>query len=197
MQELLFATQPLVADPSQLPPRVCPLCPASIGLQPASAFGVCRQRKDGKNLYCKVCIRKKLKDQRRTAKEYRSRRPVAEPLTEQLGELAAPIFTLLQKKLSPVERVKAAIRKGAVTQKEIRKATGIGEDEVGAALAELLLWTREIRSVVVGQTRHYVMNDASVLPLRETALGIPERKADVQATFSQMKGLMPGKRKAG
>src|SRR6185312_3935266 len=121
----------------------CPICSLDL---PVSEFGVCRARKDGRNLYCKSCIRKKVTDSRRALKEYRStrKRYVSPTLSDQLtvaqfnndGGVATSYPRLLHK-LSPVERVKEAIRKGALTQKEIRKATGVGDDEVGEALANL------------------------------------------------------------
>ena len=61
----------------------CPICSQQL---PLSEFGVCRARKDGRNLYCKSCIRKKVTDSRRALKEYRSarKRYVSQPLSEQI-----------------------------------------------------------------------------------------------------------------
>jgi len=177
----------------------CPICSQDL---PVSEFGVCRARKDGRNLYCKSCIRKKVTDSRRALKEYRStrKRYVSPTLSDQLtvsqfnnDGSSAPSYTRLLHKLSPVERVKEAIRKGALTQKEIRKATGVGDDEVGEALANLLLWTREIKTQIIDNTRHYFINETAELPIREEAFNIPQRKADVPSSFSAIQGLMPGK----
>ncbi len=59
----------------------CPICSQQL---PLSEFGVCRARKDGRNLYCKSCIRKKVTESRRALKEYRSarKRYVSQPLSE-------------------------------------------------------------------------------------------------------------------
>ena len=38
--------------------------------------------------------------------------------------------------------------------------TKLGKDEIGDALANLLLWTREIRTQVVDNTRMYFLNEA-------------------------------------
>jgi hypothetical protein len=177
----------------------CPICSQDL---PVSEFGVCRARKDGRNLYCKSCIRKKVTDSRRALKEYRStrKRYVSPTLSDQLtvsqfnnDGAAAPSYTRLLHKLSPVERVKEAIRKGALTQKEIRKATGVGDDEVGEALANLLLWTREIKTQIIDNQRHYFINETAELPIREEAFNIPQRKSDVPSSFSAIQGLMPGK----
>src|SRR6195256_6209227 len=62
----------------------CPICSQQL---PLSEFGVCRARKDGRNLYCKSCIRKKVTDSRRALKEYRSarKRYVSQPVSEHSG----------------------------------------------------------------------------------------------------------------
>jgi hypothetical protein len=61
-------------------------------------------------------------------------------------------------KISPVERVKDAISRGFHTQRAIRSETRLGADEIGDALADLLLWTKEIRTQVVDDTRLYCLN---------------------------------------
>lgn len=181
----------------------CPICSQDL---PLSEFGVCRARKDGRNLYCKSCIRKKVTDSRRALKEYRSarKRYVSQPLldnswsTTSAGDSPPPAhYTRLFSKLSPIERVREAIKKGARTQKEIRKGAGLGDDEVGEALANLLLWTREIKTQIIDNNRHYFMNESADLPIREEAMNIPQRKGDVPSSFSAMQGLMPGKNPEG
>ena len=44
----------------------CPICSQSLLL---SEFGICRARKDGRNLYCKSCIRKKVTSSRQILRE--------------------------------------------------------------------------------------------------------------------------------
>lgn len=181
----------------------CPICSQDL---PLSEFGVCRARKDGRNLYCKGCIRKKVTDSRRALKEYRStrKRYVSQPLSEHTWSApsggdspASTSHTRVFSKLSPVERVREAIRKGARTQKEIRKGAGLGDDEVGEALADLLLWTREIKTQIIDNNRHYFINESADLPIREEAMNIPARKGDVPSSFSAIQGLMPGKKPEG
>ncbi len=181
----------------------CPICSLDL---PLSEFGVCRARKDGRNLYCKGCIRKKVTDSRRALKEYRSarKRYVSPSLSDNSGgpqlENDSPspaTYNRLLSKMSPGERVKDAIKRGARTQKEIRKQAGLGDDEVGEALANLLLWTREIKTQVVDNTRHYFLNESTDLPIREEAFNIPLRKPDVPSSFSAIPGLMPGKNPEG
>jgi hypothetical protein len=57
----------------QLAPDVkhCPICTNDL---PISEFGICRARKDGRNLYCKSCIRHKVTQSRRALKEYKTAR---------------------------------------------------------------------------------------------------------------------------
>ena len=64
------------------------------------------------------------------------------------------------RKLSPADRVREAIRCGAHTQKEIAQVTKLPKDEVCDALANLLLWTREIRTQIVRHQRMYFVNEA-------------------------------------
>lgn len=178
----------------------CPICTQDL---PLAEFGVCRARKDGRNLYCKSCIRKKVTDSRRALKEYRSarKRYVSPGLSGRSafeGDSPSPAgYNRLLSKLTPGERVKESIRKGARTQKEIRKATGLGDDQVGEALANLLLWTREIRTQMADNTRHYFLNESAELSLATETVNIPQRKADVPSSFSAIQGLMPGKSPEG
>jgi len=46
----------------------CPICSQVL---PLTEFGICRARKDGHNLYCRVCIRKKVTESRRALKQYK------------------------------------------------------------------------------------------------------------------------------
>jgi uncharacterized Zn finger protein (UPF0148 family) len=181
----------------------CPICSQDL---PLSEFGVCRARKDGRNLYCKGCIRKKVTDSRRALKEYRSarKRYVSQPISEnswttQSGEdsPSSANYARLLSKLSPVERVREAIRKGARTQKEIAHETRLGKDEIGDAIANLLLWTREIKTQIVDNTRLYFINESAEMPIREETFSVPRRKGDVPSSFSAIQGLMPGRNPEG
>jgi uncharacterized Zn finger protein (UPF0148 family) len=181
----------------------CPICSQQL---PLSEFGVCRARKDGRNLYCKSCIRKKVTDSRRALKEYRSarKRYVSQPLLDTADALlnesdnASTMFPRVLSKLSPIERVREAIKKGARTQKEIAQQTRLGKDEIGDAIANLLLWTREIRTQTVGNTRLYFISEATeALQANQETSNLPQRKRDVPSSFSALHGLMPGKKPEG
>jgi hypothetical protein len=184
--------------------KQCPICTQDL---PLAEFGVCRARKDGRNLYCKSCIRKKVTESRRALKEYKTARK--RYISQQIdagSEFAAETDDLrssnsygvrLASRLSPVERVRDAIRRGARTQKEIAQDTKMGKDEIGDALANLLLWTREIRTEMVDNNRVYFINDTPELALAQEDARIPKRKRDVPSSFSCLHGLMPGKNPEG
>ena len=179
----------------------CPICSKDL---PISEFGICRARKDGRNLYCKSCIRQKVTQSRRALKEYKSARKryisqqvdIAELLSgDSSSGVQYPAKAL--SKLSPVERVRDAIRRGSRTQKEIAQETKLGKDEIGDALANLLLWTHEIRTQVVDNTRLYFLNDSSETATIDDEPRLPARKRDVPSSFSCLQGLMPGRNPEG
>jgi hypothetical protein len=180
----------------------CPICSQDL---PLAEFGVCRARKDGRNLYCKGCIRKKVTNSRRALKEYRSarKRYVSQPEVEQTANAGAALvapavgYPRLLSRLSPVERVREAIRKGARTQKEIAQETRLGKDEIGEALANLLLWTREIKTQMLDNNRLYFINESAELPIREETFSVTSRKSDMPSSFSAVPGLMPGRNPEG
>jgi hypothetical protein len=178
----------------------CPICANDLSI---SEFGVCRARKDGRNLYCKSCIRNKVTQSRRALKEYKSARKKYIAQQVELTELMTddhPTHRYTAKsvsKLSPVERVRESIRRGARTQKEIAQETKLGKDEIGDALANLLLWTREIRTQVKDNTRLYFLNDSADAASQDDSLRLPARKGDMPSSFSCLHGLMPGKNPEG
>jgi len=177
----------------------CPICSQDL---PIAEFGICRARKDGRNLYCKSCIRQKVTQSRRALKEYKSARKRYISQQIEMSEMIAGDSASAHypsksvSKLSPVERVREAIRKGSRTQREIAQETKLGKDEIGDALANLLLWTHEIRTQVVGNTRLYFLNDAEAAAVEDTP-HLPARKRDVPSSFSCLQGLMPGRNPEG
>ena len=68
-------------------------------------------------------------------------------------------------RMTPAERVREAIRKGARTQKEIAQGTKLGKDEIGDALGQPAALDREIRTEVVDNTRRYLINEVALEPL--------------------------------
>jgi len=179
----------------------CPICSSDL---PISEFGICRARKDGRNLYCKSCIRQKVTQSRRALKEYKSARKKYISQQVDIAELlsgdssAGSQYTAKAlSKLSPVERVRDAIRRGSRTQREIAQETKLGKDEIGDALANLLLWTHEIRTQVVDNTRLYFLNDSNDAAGLDDGPQLPARKRDVPSSFSCLAGLMPGRNPEG
>jgi hypothetical protein len=187
----------------QVPPEVkhCPICSNDL---PISEFGICRASKDGRNLYCKSCIRHKVTQSRRALKEYKSARKKYISQQVEIAELlsadsssGAHYPAKAMSKLSPVERVRDAIRRGSRTQREIAQETKLGKDEIGDALANLLLWTHEIRTQVVDNTRLYFLNDSAETATVDDSTPLPARKRDVPSSFSCLHGLMPGRNPEG
>src|SRR5205814_5188752 len=154
-----------LSDVSIVELKTCPRCEESL---PLSEFGICRARKDGLNLYCKRCIRQKIALSRAALREYKSARvkqggsDKLRPVIDAAGFSPRRIARMLRK-LSPADRVREAIRCGARTQKQIAVVTRLPKDEVCDALANLLLWTREIRTEVRNHTRMYFVNEAAAL----------------------------------
>ena len=107
------------------------------------------------------------------------------------------MFPRVLSRLSPIERVREAIKKGARTQREIAQETRLGKDEIGDAIANLLLWTREIRTQTVDNTRLYFISESAEVAAAPETKNLPQRKRDVPSSFSALHGLMPGKKPEG
>jgi hypothetical protein len=187
----------LLAEVREIELKRCPRCEESL---PLSEFGVCRARKDGLNLYCKRCIRQKIAISRQALREYKKARvkhgasttPDRARLTvDPKSAFSSRRIARMLRKLSPADRVREAIRCGAHTQKEIAAVTKLPKDEVCDALANLLLWTREIRTQIVRHQRMYFVNEAS----EELAKAQAEvKRKRLNPSFSSVGVLMPGRK---
>jgi len=160
----------------------CPRCTEELQL---SEFGVCQARPDRMNLYCKRCIRQKIALGRAAVRAMKR----AQRAAGTLPPLVAPApsarrVARMLRKLSPADRVREAIKRGAHTQEEITALTKLPKDEVCDALANLLLWTREIFTQRVGHQRRYFIRE------KEKAVTAPVRK-EMAMSFSVVKALMP------
>ena len=187
----------LLAEVSEIELKKCPRCEESL---PLSEFGVCRARKDGLNLYCKRCIRQKIALSRQALREYKKARVKHGGSSGDRSRLtinSKSVFSSrriarMLRKLSPADRVREAIRCGAHTQKEIAQVTKLPKDEVCDALANLLLWTREIRTQIVRHQRMYFVNEA--LEELANAQAAAKRKRSLNPSFSSVGVLMPGRK---
>ncbi len=190
-----------LAEVSAVELKKCPRCEESLAL---SEFGLCRARKDGLNLYCKRCIRQKIAHSRQALREYKNARikqgATAVPERSRVSIDAKSGFSprriaRMLRKLSPADRVREAIRCGARTQKEIAQVTRLPKDEVCDALANLLLWTREIRTQIVNHTRMYFVNEASE-ELTKAREAVEAKRKGLNPSFSSVSVLMPGRKPA-
>jgi hypothetical protein len=139
-------------------------------------------------------------DSRRALKEYRTarKRHVGQSIDGAMIEGdASGSYPRTLRNMSPIERVRKAVNEGARTQKQIRKAANLSDDEVGDALANLLLWTREIRTVLVDNERQYFVNEVALENAEREESVTPQRKRDVPSSFSALQGLMPGRNPEG
>ena len=178
----------------------CPRCEETL---PQSEFGVCRARKDGLNLYCKRCIRQKIAQSRQALREYKNARikhgATVIPERSKVSIDAKAGFSprriaRMLRKLSPADRVREAIRCGARSQTEIAQVTRLPKDEVCDALANLLLWTREIRTQIINHTRMYFVNEASEELLKAREAAEAKRDRGLNPSFSSVGVLMPGRK---
>ncbi|HEX9629852.1 MAG TPA: hypothetical protein VF961_07525 [Pyrinomonadaceae bacterium] len=189
-----------LAEVSVVELKRCPRCEESL---PLLEFGVCRARKDGLNLYCKRCIRQKIAQSRQALREYKNARikhgATVVPERSRVSIDAKAGFSprriaRMLRKLSPADRVREAIRCGAETQTEIAQVTRLPKDEVCDALANLLLWTREIRTQVINHTRRYFVNEASEELTKARQAVEAKRKRGFDPSFSSVGVLMPGRK---
>jgi hypothetical protein len=189
-----------LAEVSVVELKRCPRCEGSL---PLSEFGVCRARKDGLNLYCKRCIRQKIAQSRQALREYKNARikhgSTVVPEASRVAIDAKSGFSprriaRMLRKLSPADRVREAIRCGAETQTEIGQVTRLPKDEVCDALANLLLWTREIRTQVINNTRRYFVNEPSEELTKAREVVEDGRKRGLNPSFSSVSVLMPGRK---
>jgi len=188
----------LLAEVTEIELKRCPRCEESL---PLSEFGVCRARKDGLNLYCKRCIRQKIALSRQALREYKKARGKhnsssdSRVTLDSKTSLSSRRIARMLRKLSPADRVREAIRCGAHTQKEIAHVTKLPKDEVCDALANLLLWTREIRTQIVRHQRMYFVNEDMELLARAQAAS-QKRSRSLNPSFSSVGVLMPGRKPA-
>jgi len=105
----------------------CPACEQDLEL---SEYGVDNSRDNGLNLYCKVCIRRKITEGRMKRRVYAQ----AHKLHRKPCRAAEPLW---RKNLSPRTKVILAIERGEQSQRGIQAVTRLSIDQVTDILAEL------------------------------------------------------------
>lgn len=97
--------------------------------------------RDGFDLYCRVCRRRRNKDSRDFCKRFPHRRVKRKPAT------------IAMSKKDPLAEVYEAIAKGRNTREGIQRSTHLHYDEIGDALVELIFEHRAVRI----QNRSFVL----------------------------------------
>lgn len=170
--------------------KVCPKCSQEEG---AVEFGICRSRPDGKNLYCRGCIRARVEVSRALKRAYKAAHKNAAARRIEVGEL--PLFVAAPgagaDRVKPADRVCLALAKEALPYHALQRAARLPEDVFSLAVAKLLLEDRRI--VAEGESGCLVYRLADAPKLQAA----PVRKAAKLADgFSRLEALMPGRRKA-
>jgi hypothetical protein len=127
--------------------RHCPRCDQSL---PLESFGICKARKDGLNLYCHSCCRNAVSAQRKVVREMKRNR--------EAGRKNSPID--YPRIVLPEMKVLRAIRRGARTQLQIARQSRLPFDQLGDALAELILIQGKVGTKVIGERREYFVRAA-------------------------------------
>jgi hypothetical protein len=149
--------------------KTCPCCPPEVGEQSIDNFGISRSRPDGHNLYCKVCVNRKVLEGRLRMRERRDTRRA-------LLSAGSPIQLLPARKpdvraftaLSPSEKILRALKGNALTQRQILRETRLSREDLGLGLAGLMVERRTVKSRYVeslGQNV-YFRRKAQVVPAK-------------------------------
>jgi delta 1-pyrroline-5-carboxylate dehydrogenase len=150
------------AEPISGSLKRCPRCPSQgrEAMKPIGAFGICRARPDGLNLYCKRCIREKISASRLALREYKQMRKRREqqmgqpslPPRKEIVKAARHARYVRQGTSAMSDKVLRAIDAGAATQSEIRRLTKLSRDTVSDALAELMCDRRQVATRLLEAT---------------------------------------------
>jgi hypothetical protein len=117
-------------------------------------FGRDAHRADGLNIYCKLCTRAKTRAHRANL------RGMGRPANVRPQARKPNVIARVRRYRPIPQKVYDAIRAGASSQTEIGRMTGLGLDQVGEALADLLLWQKAIRTELKGERRLYFIKAA-------------------------------------
>lgn len=114
--------------------KVCadPVCERKGEPLPLTEFSIHRQRKDGRNIYCRQCTTRRVHEHRTRKRAYKAARKPFKDLRRK------PIVVASKQDVN--RRVLSAIRRGARTRSRIKQQLGLSWDDLTHSLAEL--WDR-------------------------------------------------------
>jgi hypothetical protein len=141
---------------SSMTNKTCLCCEHSLTLE---AFGTDRTREDGKNVYCKSCINKRVGQRRHAWRErfYFRRESNAKPTAKLIPRNKARATEIFDAKMAEgpttFDDLYTAIRQGY--------RRDYSEDSLSELIAERLLERREIISYTVGDVRYYELRRAA------------------------------------
>ncbi len=137
----------------------CPRCDQKLD---ENQFGISRARPNGRNLYCKICIRKLVYASRQALRERDRARKQA------LTGKRPPAQPSLKFILSPDERVMEALKHGAKTHYELERCADVLREDLGLILARLLVDQRMIGTrVEQGRRLYFIREVQSKAPIIE------------------------------
>ena len=159
----------------------CPICSRD---KKVSDFGKCAARKDGKNLYCKECIRKKVTASRHALKEYKAaKKNRALPLFDDPEPRVLPLS-----RLPEIDRVKSVCGRQPKALLEIARDAKLNADLVEVLLTRLQL-AREVVRSVNGDKALFAL-----APERPPIVIAARKPMQLSQGFSRLSGLMPGRK---
>lgn len=151
-----------------------------------SRFGICRSRKDGRNLYCKRCISQKVAESRQKLREYKAAKKANRTVTLPLFDVVPPVVVPVRC-LAADDRVKAVMREGARTLQEIAKRAQMDIDLVDVTVATLVLQKAARLTNVANDVRYYCLRELPLAPIARKPMQIAQG-------FSRLQGIMPGRK---
>lgn len=123
-----------------------------------SEFGANRSRPDGKAVYCFPCNRLFTNEFRQRQREYKKHRkmfinkqPTLPYKTRETRAATSSLHLAIT-----ARRVQAVIAEGSIKWDTLRRRTRLTNDQLGLAIAELLLDRRSIRSKTINGERFYM-----------------------------------------
>lgn len=147
----------IIVTDTETKTKTCPRCEKPL---PLGEFGVSNARADRLNIYCKRCNRERTNQSRMAIRDRRARREGSRPPDTQ-GTAPAPAVPVSIFKStfagSDTERVTEALKSGAKTQDQLLATTRMAADDLGVALADLLLWDKRIGTEVISDNRVYYL----------------------------------------